>query len=304
MVNLIYDQEKKVAWLAEKNVSDLAIWIEDFLRNGITKRLSIYRQERRDLVLVHYLNNTDNASFIHKFRDSITELIRTVTLTERNLSFYNDLITIAGLTRCVDASGRLDQIAFGGGLKGKFCGVEELHEKTLAVLLGFRERTLHAETIIRRDIEFPQYCQLCFRGCLDLLGIESALDYLPKLLYFHNNHKRYSIFPALEILVDHMELRDFAHEFLSICSMLGEDEQVALVKNLFYTGMNIRLKRNVEMVPDCLEFTWKDQSEFLFPDPSIYAILEQKTLELLGERKTESPEEIDEDIEEILEALL
>ena len=181
MSSLIYNQEAKIAWLAKKSISRLSIWVEDFLRRGLTDCLSIQRHESRDLILVHYFNNTENALFKYKFKKAIAKLIREITLIDGNLEFYNDLITIAGLTKCIEAKTTLDQIVFGKRLNGEECNGEEMHEKTLAVLFGFREKTLHTEAIIKRDIEFPQYCRLCFRGCLDLLGVDMALKYLPKL---------------------------------------------------------------------------------------------------------------------------
>ena len=309
MEDLIYDQEEKIAWLAQMNVRELSAWIEDFLRRGITGRLSIHRHERRNLILVHYFNTTENAVFRNKFREAITKLLNEITLIDHNLSFYNDVITIAGLARCIEAKDRLDQIAFGGRLKQKICGVEELHEKTLAVLFGFRRKTLHAGAIINRDIEFPEYCQLCFRGCLDLLGIDCALGYIPKLLTTYTRNRDYPISPTLEILVDHMGLANFVEKFLNICSRLDGFKQEAFIENLIRAGMNIRFKEQIEEEPDkaYFEFIWKKKTECLLEnrgetlgEEDHEGVLKGRAIETIGEMRRPDRTEIDELAEEVM----
>lgn len=304
MADLIYDREEKITWLAEKSVLELATWIEDFLRNGKTGRLSIQRRARRSMILVYYYNSTDNAVFKEKFREAIAGLIEVVTLVERNLPFYSDLITIAGLTRCIKASERLDQIIFERRLQGREAGKECLHKKTLAVFLGLaNSETVHFKSIIERDIDVPEYAQLCFRACIDAYGVDNALWYLPKILNFCYQDKTYSIAPTLEILIDCVGLGGFVKRFYTICAGLDEIQQREFVRNLLRTEMSIRIRKEIQDEPDYLEFIWKGKKECFFPDTTIYGILKPAVVEMIAERETCSTEEIEEDINEILEGI-
>lgn len=179
----IYRKDAQVNWFRKVGIEGIAIWIQEFLENGVTGNIFLdVGETERDIFLQEYFYSVEDMRFRNDFRKAIRRVFLQWNCSHDDISLFFRLLNLIGWTRIIDCFDELLTMGLNEDLKNIRYEDFDMHERLLAVLFGLKKHNEGIKSLVRRDIKDNRFTQLCFRKSWEISGdIMDTVEYLPDL---------------------------------------------------------------------------------------------------------------------------